>query len=62
MDERDLVAEDPASRPLVDQLGPGRGQPGELGGHIVDLERDVVHARAAAGHEPADGRVRTVRG
>ena len=42
---------------LVDQLGAVGPQPVELGADVVDLERDVVHARAALREERPDGRV-----
>jgi hypothetical protein len=62
MDERDLQAEEPPARGLVDQLDPVRPEAVELGGHVRDLEGDVVEARSALCEEPADGRVRTERG
>ena len=46
---------------LVDQRRAGGGQPGELGGDVVHLERHVVQARPAALEEPADRRVRARR-
>jgi hypothetical protein len=57
MDERDLEAEEPAARPLVDELGARGGEVVERVGDALDLLGDVVHAGAAAGEEPANGRV-----
>ena len=57
MDERDLEAEHPAPRRLVDQLGPGAGEMVKGGANVVHLIRDVVHARPALREEAADGRV-----
>ena len=57
MDERDLETEHPAARRCVDQLGPGAGKIVEGGANVVDLVRDVVHARPALREEAADGRV-----
>ena len=57
MDERDLQAEEPAARLLVDQLRTGRGEVAERGRDVVHLVRDVVHPGAAARDEAADGRV-----
>ena len=48
------MAEDPAARPLVDELCARRREAGELGADVVDLERDVMHARASLGEELAD--------
>jgi hypothetical protein len=62
MHERDLVAEDPPPRALVDELCAGGGKPGELGRNVVDLDREVVHPRSAFRQEPADRRVGTARG
>ena len=42
---------------LVDQLGAGVGEVRERSADVVDLVRDVVHARAALREEAADGRV-----
>src|SRR6185312_2268330 len=54
MDERDLEAEQPRTRGLVDQLGAGLRETGERGTDVVDLVRDVVYAGPAAREEPAD--------
>src|SRR5579871_115325 len=62
VDERHLESEEAVTRLLVDQPGAVGAQPGELGSHVVDLECDVVHARAAAFEEAADGRVGPERG
>ena len=55
MDEGDLEAEEALSGLGVDQLGACGGEPVELGLHVVDLVRDVVHTRPALGEKPADG-------
>jgi len=55
MDEGDLEPEEPDPRLLVDQ-GRARGRKAaELGAHVGDLVGDVVHPRAPAGEELADG-------
>jgi hypothetical protein len=59
VEERDLVTEDAASRPLVDELCSCRRKAGELGTHVVDLERDVMHARASLREELADRSIGT---
>ena len=61
MDEGDLVTEDASPRPLVDELCAARRETGELGGDVVDLERNVMQARPSLGEELADGRVRASR-
>ncbi len=50
------------ARPLVDQLSARCGKPFELCADIVDLERDVMHARPALGEELAHRRVGPERG
>src|SRR5207244_1268212 len=62
MDERNFEPEQPASRPLVDQLGTLRGQLVDRAAHVVDLVGDVVHAGTALGEKLADGRVLAERG
>lgn len=62
MKERDLEPEEPASRPLVDELHTVAGQAVELDCDIRDLEGDVVHPRPALGEELSDGRVGAKRG
>ena len=57
MDERDLEAEHPAPRRLVDQLRAGAGEVGERGADVVHLVRDVMHSRPALREEAADGSV-----
>ncbi len=57
MDEGDLEAEHSTARRLVDQLRTRIREVREGGTNVLDLVRDVVHARAALGEEPADGRV-----
>lgn len=57
MDEGDLEAEHSTPRRLVDQLRTRIREMREGSTNVVDLVRDVVHARAAVGEEPADGRV-----
>src|SRR6185436_17212386 len=54
VDERDLEAEQSPARGLVHELDASGLQTLELRGHVVDLERHVVHSRAALGEEPAD--------
>src|SRR5213595_3274310 len=61
VNERDLQSAEAAAGLLVDQLRPAGGQPRELGGAVVDLEGDVVHARAALRDELPDRRLRTER-
>src|SRR6185503_13090345 len=58
VEERDLQPEEPGPGLRVDQAGALGAQAGELGRDVVDLEGDVVHARAALRDEPADRRVR----
>src|SRR6188508_3288671 len=57
VDERDLQAEQPVLRPLVDQLGALRLELVERRADVVDLVGDVVHAGTPFGEELADGRV-----
>ena len=57
MDEGDLEAEETAMGALVDQLRALRGKIVESLSHVVDLVRDVVHARASLGEEPPDRRL-----
>src|SRR5262245_10752747 len=57
MDKRDLEAEHPAARLLVDQLRAGAGKRAEHPGQVVDLVGDVVHPGPAAGEKPADRRI-----
>lgn len=57
MHERHLEPEHPAARPEVDQLDPFRREALERGRHVAHLVGDVVHALAAPGEEPPDGRV-----
>lgn len=54
MNERDRVPEEARPRGFVDQLGAGGPQPAELRGHVLDLERHVVHPRPAAREELPD--------
>ena len=56
VDERDLQAEEPKARAVVDQLGPFRGELVEDGADVVDLVGDVMHPGAALGEEAADRR------
>jgi hypothetical protein len=62
MDESDLKAEEALPRLGVDQLGPCRREPFELDTDVVDLVGDVMHARAAACQEPANGSLGSKRG
>src|SRR4051812_1391970 len=55
--ERYLETEEPRVRLGIDQVHAGRAEPRELGPHVVDPVRDVMHARPAACQEPADRRV-----
>ena len=57
MDERDLEAEHPTPRRLVDQLGAGVGEISESDADVVDLIRDVVHPWPALREEATDGSV-----
>src|SRR6476646_2099259 len=61
MDERDLQAEHPPARLLVDQDHVEGLEPIELGGEILDLKGHVVPPRASLGEEPPDRRVRAER-
>ena len=62
MDEGDRAAVEPRARPLVDQLGAGGSETLELGLDVVDLDRKVVHARAASIEELPDRSVGSERG
>jgi len=62
MDEGNLEPEEAAPRALIDQLDPLGGESFELAADIVDLEGDVVHARAALRQKLTDRRVGTERG
>src|SRR5439155_22155576 len=62
MDEGDLEAEEPAARPLVDQLRALRGARAQRLAHVVDLVRHVMHAGTALGEKLADGRLVSERG
>ena len=57
MDERHLETEEPRVRLGVDELGSLALQRLERSMDVRDLERNVVHSRAARGEEPADGRI-----
>src|SRR5689334_25405570 len=57
MDEGDLEAEEPAPRPLVNQLRPLCLELVDGGADVLDLVRDVVHAGAAFGEELPHRRV-----
>ncbi len=57
MQEGNLKAEQTLPRLAVDELDARRCERVQLRLHVGDLERDVVHAGAALGHELADGRV-----
>src|SRR4051794_11588378 len=54
MDERDLQAEHPGARLVVDELRTVALQRFERRSDVPDLERDVVHSGAAGGEEAAD--------
>jgi hypothetical protein len=62
VDERDLETEHAAPRGLVDELGAAIRKVRERSANVLDLVRDVVHARAALGEETADGRIVAERG
>src|SRR5690349_12527713 len=62
MDEGHLQAEQPALRPLVDQLRALGLELVERRADVIDLVRDVVHPGAPLGEELADGRVVTEGG
>jgi hypothetical protein len=53
MDEGDLEAEHAAPRSLVDQLSASLREVRERGAEVLDLVRDMVHARAAFREETA---------
>ena len=57
MKERDLEAEEPPLRALVDQLGALRRELVERLADVGDLVGDVVHSRPALGEELPDGRL-----
>src|SRR4051812_30896368 len=57
MDERDLEAEHPAARRLVDQLCACTGEIGECNADVVHFVGDVMHARPALCEKAADGSV-----
>src|SRR4051795_12351630 len=57
MDERDLQAEEPTPRRLVDQLRALGGELVDRRADVVDLVGDVVHAGPAVGEELTDRRV-----
>ena len=57
MDERDLQAEHPLPRRLVDQLDSVGLEADELRADVRSRERDVVQARAAVRQELADRRL-----
>ena len=57
MDERHLETEEPFVRLGVDELRARALQQLESSTDVCNLERDVVHSRAARGEEPADRRV-----
>lgn len=61
MHERDLQAEQATMRLEVDQLHALVREPPQLAAQVGDLIRDVVHARAAPGDEPAHVRIGTER-
>jgi hypothetical protein len=61
VDERDLAAQDPPPRPLVDELRPSGREAGELGADVVDFERHVMQPRAPVGEELPDRGFRTLR-
>jgi hypothetical protein len=62
MQEGDLEAEEPAPRPLVDQLRAGSGEPLKLRTDVVDLECNVVHAGPAFRDELPDRCLGSERG
>ena len=62
VNERDLEAEQPAPRPVVDQLGTFGGELVDCGADVVDLKGDVMHPRAASGEKPSDRRLVAKRG
>src|SRR3989442_10216694 len=57
MEEGYLEPEETRPGLAVDELDTVRRESVQLGLHVVDLERDVVHPGPALGHELADGRV-----
>src|SRR5205085_10529102 len=62
VDERDLEAEEPLPRLVVDQLRAAFGEVRQRLAQVVDLVGDVVHARPAVREELADRRVGAERG
>jgi hypothetical protein len=62
VDERDLQAEKPAPRALVDQLRPLSRELVQRRANVVDLVGDVVHPRTAVGEELADRGLLAERG
>jgi hypothetical protein len=61
MDERNLQAEEPRSRSLVDEICARACELCERGGKVVHLVRHVMHAGAALRQEATYGRVVTKR-
>ena len=55
--ERDLEPEHPLARLAVDQLGASGSEVGCGRTHVIDLVRDVMHARPALREKLADRRV-----
>src|ERR1044071_2449039 len=62
MDERDLEPEQSGVRLGVDELGSLALQRNERCTDVLDLECNVMHARAARREKPADRRVTVQRG
>ena len=62
MHECDFEPEHPLPWLAVDQLRAMVRELRDRGSHVVDLVRDVVHARAALGEELPDGRIGAERG
>jgi len=62
VDERDFEPEEPAPGSFVDQLRAAGSKLVEGRADVLDLVRDVVHARAARGEKFADRRLVTERG
>jgi hypothetical protein len=60
--EGNLEAEHPEPRLAVDQLGATRREVRDRDADVGDLVGDVVHAGAALGEKPADGRIIGERG
>jgi hypothetical protein len=57
VNERNLEAEEAATRLRIDQLRPARGDVRQGGAEIIDLKCNVMHTRPSLGEEPADGRL-----